>query len=142
MAFGDIRSPDLPCGKFILDEDKEYRKGYETASWYKTILVPAGEYEITTNGYWTFIRLPGIVQKAYFPSSFGGMQYGSGDRPEEVGTKDSYCRQCYAYDIAKLFEDDPEHYQMNEGWSINVTHFRSELFGGKIYVSRKMVPPQ
>lgn len=44
---------------------------YETASAYTRVEVPAGRYEVVTDGYWTLVRYVGIVTDDHYVNRLG-----------------------------------------------------------------------
>lgn len=99
----------ISIGVHRLTKDLRHRdQSGEVAAWWHEILVPAGDYEITTNGYYAFVRLEGVITSAYTPSLYGGVAIGSQPQYEEhssVGRASSYTKQPYLYNAAELLAD-------------------------------------
>ena len=80
-----------PIATYTVLRPFRHENRYETASWYQTVEVAPGEFtmtgEFTPDGHLTstfYPTLPGTIVDAFFPSSFGGVMYGSGSRPEQI----------------------------------------------------------
>jgi hypothetical protein len=95
---------------FRVVETTEFTQSYETAAWYSTIEVPAGDYPATfrkpngapaegpEDGWWANARLDGRRTYNYFPSLFAGNPIGGGD----IGPCDepaTYYIQSYAFSL-------------------------------------------
>ena len=99
---------------------------YETAAWWTDIEIPAGKYEIGTNGYWTLAGLPGKITAEFMPSLFGGVAVGKtppADESPNVGKDTRYGVQGYLYDtLAAIVERGGEWFggqlTLVEGFSI------------------------
>lgn len=105
----------LRIGTYTLDVDTEVTNHYETAAWYQTVRVPAGEYPI----YGTFKQhdsprawheidragtdnVPGIVTASFFPSLFGGVMVGRDTGADDVGKPGlAHGRHWFGYDLAR-----------------------------------------
>lgn len=85
-----------------LDEPTEHTVHYEVAAWSTTVRVGPGTYNVTTNGYYAFVSLPGIVVSSYTPSLYDGMpidsQQPQGKRHHGVGLPRNVPIQEYLYD--------------------------------------------
>lgn len=85
-----------------------HKNNYETASWYKDIEVAPGDYPVMAdvvdglvNAYeHILIKFSGVVTASFFPSSFGGVMYGNGDRPEDIGKSVQFAMSVRSYEIA------------------------------------------
>jgi hypothetical protein len=86
-------------GTFTLTEPTVYRKSYETASWYTDVEVQPGEYEVTTDGYWALIEMPGTVVGSYFVSRL--LHCSSAHIDEDVGNDATYTIQDNLYQVDK-----------------------------------------
>lgn len=99
----------VSIGVHRLTEDKRLRdQSGEVAAWWHEILVPAGDYEITSNGYYAFVKLTGIITSAYTQSQFGGVAVGSQPQYEQhssVGRESSITKMPYLYNAAELLAD-------------------------------------
>lgn len=96
---------------FRVHETTEYNVNYETAAWYSTIEVPAGDYPVTfsksggrgkaegpEDGWWAHVALAGRRIYNFFPTLFAGVATGGGD----IGPCDepaTYYLQTYAYTL-------------------------------------------
>ena len=63
-------------GTYTLEKDEIFTNTYETAAWYQKVLVKAGTYPVTTDGYWVFVKLPGTITEDYFQSLYCGNSFG------------------------------------------------------------------
>lgn len=110
---------EIQVGWYVVEEDVVLRDAsYPTASWYKEILVRAGKYPALaqvdkSTGYvvdfpGVYASLPGECVAAWFPSSFGGVPFGSPPAPNEhpdVGEPAVYRTSAYAHAVARrLYE--------------------------------------
>lgn len=86
-------------GTFTLTEPTVYRKSYETASWYTDVEVQPGEYEVTTDGYWAFVRMPGTVTGSCFINRY--LHCSSAHIDEDVGKADVYTIQDNLFRVDK-----------------------------------------
>ena len=85
-------------GTYTLDQAKTFRKTYECAAWYTDIRVPAGIYEVTTDGYWIFVELPGNIVTDYFQSLYCGTSIGETyDQKQNAGKESRYVIQTEEY---------------------------------------------
>lgn len=95
---------------FRVVETTKYNVNYETAAWYSTIEVPAGDYPATfsksgygkaegpEDGWWVHAALSGRRIYNFFPTLFAGRATGGGD----IGPCDepaTYYIQTYAYTL-------------------------------------------
>ncbi len=90
----------LEIGTFTLTEPTTYRRNYETASWYTDIEVQPGEYQVTSDGYWYFIRLPGKVTGSLFINRLFTASSASVDK--NVGKDEVYTSQGNLYLLENL----------------------------------------
>ena len=86
-------------GTLTLTEPTVYRKSYETASWYTDVEVQAGEYEVTTDGYWALVEMPGTVVGSYFVNRF--LNASSFHKDEDLGNDATYTIQDNLYQVDK-----------------------------------------
>ena len=86
-------------GTLTLTAPTVYRKSYETASWYTDVEVQAGEYEVTTDGYWALVEMPGTVVGSYFVNRF--LNASSFHKDEDVGNDATYTIQDNLYQVDK-----------------------------------------
>jgi hypothetical protein len=95
---------------FRVYETSTFRKSYETAAWYCTIEVQAGDYPVTftklgggkvdtlDDAYYANAVLPGRRTYDYFPSLFAGNLIGGGDIGER-DEPDTFHVQSYAFSL-------------------------------------------
>lgn len=95
---------------FTVEADKVFTKHYETASWYKNVLVPAGDYPIqytdisgreTTpeNSYYGMIHLSGTVTGSCFINRVFSSY--SVDLDKHVGETETITLQLYSYSLVE-----------------------------------------
>jgi hypothetical protein len=94
-------------GTFTLTESRVYRRGYETANWYTDIEVQPGDYEVTTDGYWAFVKLPGIVVESSFDDPL--LHARVFHTYEDVGKDQTYTIQTPMSVVSKLEGYTPAH---------------------------------
>lgn len=76
------------------------RQSFETASWFRDIKVESGIYPMNFGGGFGatrdhhFVDIPGVVIGSAFPSSFGGHQFGDGNRDKDIGQSQTF-RVCF-----------------------------------------------
>ena len=87
-------------GTFTLTEPRVYRRGYETANWYTDIEVQPGDYAVTTDGYWAFVKMPGIVVGSSFDNRLLHARIFHND--EDVGKDQTYTIQTQMSVVSKL----------------------------------------
>lgn len=93
---------------YTLRESKEFQKTYETASWYKTVKIEAGNYKIKytdisgrecrpENSYYGIVIMEGIVTA----SSFESRLFGSSNVRinEHVNESERIVLQIYSYSL-------------------------------------------
>ncbi len=104
-------------GTYQLSKDREYNESYEVAAWWSKLLVKAGDYEITTNGYYAFVKLPGVIVSKYTPGLYGGVAFGSTpqyEKHKDVGNESSHMVMPYLYSAAELFADPDSNWIPND----------------------------
>ena len=74
---------------FRVTEAREFRKNYETASWYSLVQVEPGDYPVQDKGNGPFVVMPGVRTYDYLPTNFRGVNTGGGvaetvERPDAV----------------------------------------------------------
>jgi len=102
-------------GTFTVTEtETRTDRSYPTASWYQDVEIEPqtvevfgeiddnGEVEDTSIGF----ALEGTITASFFPSSFGGMSYGNGNRPEDIGKTRKIHARPYAHALAWQFLRD------------------------------------
>ena len=73
-------------GTYVLETVEVFQELFECAAWYRNIEVQPGEYPITTDGYWIFVKLDGVIVSDNFQSLFAGMPIGDAyDREQNKG---------------------------------------------------------
>ena len=91
---------------YVLPEAKEFKKQFETASWYEMVLVPAGEYPIRytdiggrevepDKSYYGIVKLTGVVTSSYFVNQLFGSSSAKID--ELKGETETIILQIYSY---------------------------------------------
>lgn len=124
-------------GAYRLREAKEFRNAsFETASWWETIMVEAGSYEVRANFegdkvYWAHCSLPGTVTGAFFPSSYGGVMIGdsSANDARKVGKPGSYpLTNVYGYGIAwDIISNAHTPWKLNAGYLVVPAGYDNEV---------------
>lgn len=139
----------VQIGVYLVKEPTEFTdRSYPTASWHQTILVQPGEYpvmaavgkdgEVADTSI--YVKLPGTITDAYFPSSFGGVIYGDGNRKESIGRDASHAMTPYAHALAaRLAEPGDAPYKLGEGYSVVKIGFFSFLDADKEMSSYSIV---
>jgi hypothetical protein len=129
-------------GILRLREAREYRKSYETASWFKRIMVPAGDYELSASSradhkgnfpegasaYWVYATLTGEIIESHFPSSFAGNPTGGGSFNDDLGEQDSVLLQMYGYNVARDIVEHPysdRRYILSPGFQVQQAGYES-----------------
>ena len=106
-------NPGLPAtrtiGTLVLERDEVIRRSESVAAWWADVEVPAGTYDVTSNGYFAFVALEGICVSAYSPPMFAGLPIGEGppqyDQHRDVGQRMRIVRQPYLYEVAFAMAD-------------------------------------
>jgi len=87
-------------GTYTLEKPEVFQKLYECAAWYTDIEVQPGVYPVTTDGYWLFVELPGVIVSDNFQSLFAGMPIGDAyDRKQNAGKPATYWIQTQEYAV-------------------------------------------
>lgn len=106
-TFGRAAFPSMPgkvlIGHRTLHQDTEFTHDLGTPAWTETVLVPAGTYAVTSNGYWAFVTYNGTILQKSTPTLYGGVRQNTGDHPEQVGKPGKHFTQMYVYSVAELF---------------------------------------
>jgi hypothetical protein len=96
-------------GVYVLDKDTDFTdRSFETASWWRQVHVKAGEYPVYLvhwygEQYYFLAELEGVETDQYFPSSYGGVPYTNGKRPEDNGAWHYYHLRYAGYVLAGSF---------------------------------------
>lgn len=91
---------------YVVEEDKVFTKTYETASWYKEVLVKKGDYPIKytdisghevapEDSYYGIVVLPGKVVSSYFENRV--FTSSSSEVDKCVGEDETVVLQIYSY---------------------------------------------
>lgn len=98
---------------------------YETASAYTLVEVPAGRYEVVTDGYWTLVRYVGIITDDHYVNRLGAS---SSIAPKRgLGTERACSAQMNDYVGAQAFATDPT-WTLCEDLRVEMTQSKSDLF--------------
>lgn len=112
-------------GYVTTTEPKTHRIGYETASAYTLVEVPAGRYEVVTDGYWTLVRYVGIVTDDHYVNRLGAS---SSIAPKRgIGEERSCSAQMNDYVGAQAFATDPG-WTLCEDLRVEMTQSPSPIF--------------
>jgi hypothetical protein len=96
-------------GWYVQPEPIEYTNHYETAAWWQTVLVPAGEYPLMGEIEGSQVRhvhvsgLNGTITGDWFPALFGGVAVGGTKRDKDKGKPGTaHNVGAYGYSVATL----------------------------------------
>lgn len=127
-------------GTVTTTEPREHRIGYETASWYTLVEVPAGTYDVVLceerGMRWVLVRYAGTITDEHFVNRV--FTASSVAPKRNIGEPRSCTSQLYPYIAAQAFASDPQ-WELAEDWS--VTSREVELDGGRLYTSSALVAP-
>lgn len=131
------RAKEVLIGRVHTTEAKERRIGYETASWYTLVSVPAGSYDVVLHdGRWALVRYAGTITDEHFVNRLGASSSLAPKR--NIGKEQTCTAQLYPYDVARLFATDPS-WELAEDWSIG-TEPRN-YHDGREYTAYSLIPP-
>lgn len=93
---------------YTLRESKEFQKTYETASWYKTVKIEAGDYKIKytdisgrecppDKSYYGIVVMTGIVTASFFESRL--FTSSKNHINEHVNESETIVLQIYSYSL-------------------------------------------
>lgn len=131
------RMKEVLIGRVHLPEAIERRIGYETASWYTLVNVPAGSYDVVLHdGYWALVRYAGTITDEHFANRLGASSSLAPKR--NIGKEQACTAQLYPYDVAEKFATDPR-WEIAEDWTIEITE--RTYSDGRPYAAFALVAP-
>lgn len=133
-CWAEINSKAIRCGTVEFDAPRKFRQTGQTASNWTEIEVPAGTYEITTNGYWYFIRMEGTVTDEYYVNRLLGHSHVAEKR--NIGQPATYTVQGYAYDLAEKFTT-LTNWKMDDEWTVVM----KDMLPGQKFQHYRLLPP-
>lgn len=112
-------------GWYNLKEDTEFHDAsFETAAWYRNVLVKAGKYpievydyregahpggvEVISRGHSAYVYLEGTVTTDYFGTLFFGNPVGTYNEHKNTGRTANYTKSPYLFQIARDVAENPD----------------------------------
>lgn len=106
-------------GTVTTTEPCEHRIGYETASWYTLVDVPAGTYDVVLSEgrgtAWVHVRYAGTIVDEHFVNRVGA--HSSLAPKRHIGEPARCSSQLYSYIAAEAFASNPE-WELAEDWGV------------------------
>ena len=117
-----FRDQHTLIGTVTTTESREHRIGYETASWYTLVDVPAGTYDVILSeglgSKWVLVRYAGTITDEHFVNRV--FQYSSVAEKKHIGEPRSATAQLSPYVAAEMFAAE-DGWELAEDWKLAST---------------------
>jgi len=123
-------------GEFHCAKDFKKRLTGQTACNWTDVLVKKGTYDITTDGYWVFVKTYGEIVGDYYVNRLFSAT--SVETDKNVGALANAGAQLNGYVAAEQFATNPE-WELAEDWSVEMVTRR--FADGRSYKSFKLIEP-